>query len=88
MYCVNFLLQERKSRKEQFKLQKKLTEKLNKITRRQPHLDVMQEQRVKAAYDESVKRKHEAEESQSRKRAKTEEVRENNATFRKICALF
>ena len=81
MFCVNFLLQERKSRKEQFKLQKKLTEKLNKIERRQPLLDVMQEQGVKAAYDESVKRKHEAEQSQSRKRAKTEEVREKQCNF-------
>ena len=44
-------------------------------------MDVMQEQGVKAAYDESVKRKHEAEQSQSRKRAKTEEVREKQCNF-------
>ena len=71
--CVE-IFQDRKSKKEQLKLQKVLAEKISKIEKRQPILDILNSDGVKAAYEESRKRKCEAEEERALKRARNEQV--------------
>ena len=58
-------------------MEKKLQDKIALIEKREPIVSVLQEKGVKAAYDESLKRKREEEEERVVKRKKAEEV---NAT--------
>ena len=58
-------------------MEKKLQDKIALVEKREPIVTVLQEKGVKAAYDESLKRKREEEEERVVKRKKAEDV---NAT--------
>ena len=68
------IFQDRKSRKERLRLEKRLKETMDKIEKRKPILNVLEAEGVKAAYNESQKRKRE-EEEESRKRQKVDKVK-------------
>ena len=62
-----------------------MNEKVRLIEKREPIVNVLQEKGVRAAYEESLKRKREDEQEQATKKKKTEEV--NARQFRLIVLL-